>query len=110
VCTKLRHGDRAVDVRLPPVGVTGRAVVLLDDMASTGHTVAQATHQLLAAGAASVDVAVTHALFADDALQLMRAAGVGEIWSTDCIPHASNAVSVVPLLAGALETLREAGE
>jgi ribose-phosphate pyrophosphokinase len=110
VCTKLRHGDRAVDVRLPPVGVTGRAVVLLDDMASTGHTVAQATRQLLAAGAASVDVAVTHALFADDALQLMRAAGVGEIWSTDSIPHASNAVSVVPLLAGALETLREAGE
>ena len=43
----------------------GRSVVILDDMASTGHTVAQAARLLLAAGAASVDVAVTHALFAE---------------------------------------------
>ena len=60
---------------------------------------------LRAAGAASVDVAVTHALFAGDALDLLRAAGVGEVWSSDCIPHPSNAVSVAPLLAGALAGL-----
>ena len=47
-------------------------MVLLDDVASTGHTVARAARLLLAAGAASVDVAVTHALFAGDALQVMQ--------------------------------------
>ena len=57
---------------------------------------------LLAAGAASVDVAVTHALFAGDALAVLRSAGVGEIWSTDCIAHSSNAISMAAPIASAL--------
>ena len=105
VCRKERRSDRDVAIFLPQVAVAGRAVVLLDDVASSGHTLAEAARLLLAAGAASVDVAVTHALFAGDALDLLRAAGVGEVWSSDCIPHASNAVSVAPLLAGALAGL-----
>lgn len=104
VCRKTRHGDRHVDIELPDLPVKGRAVVLMDDVASSGHTVAQAARLLKAAGAATVDVAVTHALFAAGAVQLIREAGAGQIWSTDCIPHASNAVSIVPAVA---EVLRE---
>ena len=102
VCRKVRHGDRDVQVALPDQAVAGRQVVLLDDMASTGHTLAVAARLLLAAGAASVDVAVTHALFSGDAVQMLKDAGVGEIWSTDCVPHASNAVSMAPQIAQAL--------
>ena len=102
VCRKVRHGDKAVEIELPQLPFHGRQVVILDDVASTGHTVAKATRLLLAAGAASVDVAVTHALFAGDALQVMRDAGVGEIWSTDCIPHTTSVVPMAPLLAQAL--------
>jgi ribose-phosphate pyrophosphokinase len=102
VCRKVRHGDRAVEVALPSLDVRGRCVVLLDDVASTGHTLAQATRHLLKAGARSVDVAVTHALFVDDALSLLRQAGVDQIWSTDCVLHESNAVSMAPALAQAL--------
>ena len=98
VCRKVRRGDRAVDIALPDIPVSGRQVVLLDDVVSTGHTLAQATRQLLAAGAASVDVAVTHALFVGDAWQMILSAGVCEVWSTDCIKHASNAISMsVPI-------------
>jgi orotate phosphoribosyltransferase len=50
-------------------------VVLLDDMASTGHTLAQAARLLLQDGAASVDVAVTHALIDAEALAALHAAG-----------------------------------
>lgn len=107
VCQKVRHGDKAVDIVLPPVTVRGRAVVLLDDVASSGRTVARAAQLLCAAGVASVDVAVTHALFADDALQVIQAAGVAHVWSTDCIAHPSNVVSVAPLLAAALQSLLE---
>jgi ribose-phosphate pyrophosphokinase len=103
VCRKVRHGDRYVEVALPTVDVRGRNVVLLDDVASSGHTLAEATRQLLAAGARRVDVAVTHALFADGALQLIKTAGVGEVWSTDCITHSTNAVSMAPAIAAALK-------
>lgn len=102
VCTKVRDGDRDVAIELPPLDAQGRAVVLLDDMASTGRTLALAARLLWQAGAASVDVAVTHALFAGDALQALREAGVGEVWSTDCIPHPSNAVPMAGPLARAL--------
>jgi ribose-phosphate pyrophosphokinase len=106
VCRKTRHGDRDVDVSLPETPVRGRAVVLLDDVASTGRTLAAAARGALAAGATSVDVAVTHALFVGDALAQVQAAGVRQVWSSDCVQHASNAVSVAPLLAAALRKLQ----
>ena len=102
VCEKVRHGDLQVEIALPAIDVQGRQVVLVDDVASSGRTLAQASRLLLAAGAATVDVAVTHALFAQDALQVIHDAGVRHVWSTDCIPHPSNVVSVVPVLAAAL--------
>ena len=105
VCHKVRHGDRVVEVTLPDVTVRGRCAVLLDDVASTGHSVARAAELLLAAGAASVDVAVTHALFSGDALQVMKIAGIGEVWSTDCVEHSSNVVSMASTIAEAITVL-----
>ncbi|MEO3877373.1 ribose-phosphate diphosphokinase [Rheinheimera fenheensis] len=102
VCTKVRSGDKQVHIQLPDVSVSGKNVVLMDDVASSGHTLAEAAKLLRSAGAASVDVAVTHALFAGDALALIKAAGVSRVWSTDCIAHASNAISMAPVLAKAL--------
>jgi ribose-phosphate pyrophosphokinase len=102
VCRKVRHGDRHVEIALPDITAHGRAVVLLDDMASSGHTLAQAARGLLAAGAVSVDVAVTHALFSGDAGPLLWQAGVRQVWSTDCVAHPSNAVSMAPAIAAAL--------
>jgi ribose-phosphate pyrophosphokinase len=107
VCHKVRNGDRSVEIELPDIQVKSRTVVLLDDVASTGHTLARAAQLLLAAGAASVDVAVTHALFAGDALQLLEQAGVAKIWSTDCIEHTSNAVSMAALIAASIHTLTD---
>ncbi|MBB3189874.1 ribose-phosphate diphosphokinase [Halomonas cerina] len=101
-CRKSRNGDRDVVIALPEIDAHGRQVVLMDDVASSGHTLARAAEALLAVGAASVDVAVTHALFVSDALDVIKAAGVGEIWSTDCIAHQSNAIAMAPLLAVAL--------
>jgi ribose-phosphate pyrophosphokinase len=101
-CEKIRRGDKDVQVQLPVVDLKGRRVVILDDVASSGRTLAKATRAAIEAGASSVDVAVTHALFADDALQVIREAGVRHIWSTDCIAHESNVVSIAAILAEAL--------
>ncbi len=104
VCHKVRHGDHAVSIALPACDLRGQAVVLLDDVASSGHTLATAAALALAAGAASVDVAVTHALLAGDALQRIHQSGVGEFWSTDSVAHPSNVVGLAGLLAGAIKS------
>jgi ribose-phosphate pyrophosphokinase len=101
-CEKIRRGDKDVQVQLPAADLKDRRVVILDDVASSGRTLAKATRAAIEAGASSVDVAVTHALFAEDALQVIREAGVRHIWSTDCIAHESNVVSIAAMLAEAL--------
>jgi ribose-phosphate pyrophosphokinase len=99
VASKTRLGDRRVEVSLPPRDYTGVDVVLIDDMASTGRTLAEAARALLAAGAASVDALVTHALFVDDALTVMHDAGIREIWSSDSVTHPTNAFPLAATLA-----------
>ena len=105
VCHKLRHADRAVSVTLPDIALHGRAVVLLDDVASTGRTLVEAARGALTRGAATVDVAVTHALLVGEAMQELREAGVRHVWSTDSVPHPSNVVSIGPMLARALSDI-----
>jgi ribose-phosphate pyrophosphokinase len=102
VCRKTRHGDRDVDVVLPDVRFAGEAVVLMDDVASSGQTLVRAAELLRAAGARSVDVAVTHALLDGAALARIRQAGVGAFWSTDTVAHPTNAVGIAAAVARAL--------
>jgi ribose-phosphate pyrophosphokinase len=102
VCRKTRHGDTEVEVDPPADEVGGREVVLVDDVASSGQTLAAAARVLIAAGAARVDAVVTHAVLAPEAGATLRAAGISEFWSTDTVPHPSNALSIVPLIADAL--------
>jgi ribose-phosphate pyrophosphokinase len=105
VCRKQRLGDRDVRVALPDVALHGRAVVLMDDVASTGRTLVEAARACLDRGAATVDVAVTHALFVGDALADLRAAGIREVWSSDSVPHRSSVVPLAGLLAAGVQSL-----
>ena len=105
VCRKQRRGDRDVSVWLPDLDLRGRAVVLMDDVASTGRTLVEACRASLVAGAASVDVAVTHALFVGDALDELRRAGARHVWSTDAVPHECAGVPLANLLAEAVRSL-----
>jgi ribose-phosphate pyrophosphokinase len=109
VATKTRAGDRDVAIALPAVDLAGREVVVADDVASTGCTLARAAEGCLAGGAARVHVVVTHGLFVGDALAHLRAAGVDGIWSTDSVAHATNAIPLAPLLASALDSAGACG-
>jgi ribose-phosphate pyrophosphokinase len=102
VAQKTRRGDRSVDIRLPARDFAGRATVLVDDVASSGRTLAVAARALREAGASRVDVLVTHALFAGDAMATLLDAGVDEVWSSDSISHPSNRFSLAPALAAAV--------
>lgn len=102
VASKRRIGDREVGIALPQEVGEFDAVVLVDDVASTGTTLAEAARLLVQAGITSIDVAVTHALFAGDAWNRLKQAGVGEIVSTDSISHPTNRMCLAPLLADAV--------
>lgn len=102
VASKTRNDDRRVVVTLPPHDYANRPVVLVDDLASTGHTLAEAARALIGAGAARVDALVTHALFVGDALELMHRAGVGEVWSSDSVTHPTNAFALAETLAATI--------
>lgn len=102
VAHKERFGDRQVRVTLPDADYRDRYIVLVDDVASTGHTLEQAARELARFQPAGISVLVTHALFVGDAEERLHRAGIGQIWSTDTIPHSSNALHLEHLLAESL--------
>lgn len=105
VASKQRFGDSDVRVSLPVARYGGRHVVLVDDIASTGHTLVAACEKLAPYQPASITVMVTHALFVGDALSRISAAGADEIWSCDSIVHSTNRISLADCLARALISL-----
>jgi len=98
---KTRLGDRSVRIRFPTVPPARRAV-LLDDIASSGTTLAAGARALRRAGVDAVEAVVVHAIFAPGALGRVRAAGVTRIASCDTIPHPTNAIRTAALVAQAL--------
>ncbi len=102
VAKKVRQGDKQVTITLPDYDFNNKPVVIVDDMASTGRTIAIATGLLLAAGAKQVYVAVTHPLFCGNAETHILQAGVEKIWSTDSISHSSACITLDKLLARAI--------
>jgi ribose-phosphate pyrophosphokinase len=105
VACKERLGDREIRITLPDLDLSSNAVVLVDDVISSGQTIAIALEACLKRGAERVDVLVTHPLFAQGAIERLRQAGVGEIWSTDSIPHPSNCIVLTNLIAEAVQRI-----
>ncbi len=105
VCEKIRRGDREVEISLPDINLENRTVVIVDDVASSGKTLAVAAAQCIAYKARHVDVLVTHALFTDHVKQDLRQAGVRHIWSTDSVSHETNVIPLCGLLKQAVLNL-----
>jgi ribose-phosphate pyrophosphokinase len=97
---KIRTGDREVSVSLPdPKLIHGRSPVIVDDIASSGRTLAEAATALRGLNSLPVTCVVVHALLDEPAAAALRAAGVARLVSTNTITHPTNRIDVVPLLA-----------
>lgn len=109
VLRKIRHGDRDVEITIPDLsGFRDRRPVLIDDIASSGHTMIEAARQLPGRGLARPVCAVVHGLFAGDAFE--RLSAVAErVVSTDAVPHRSNAIALAALVADAITRNLDAG-
>lgn len=78
------------------IDLSGKIVLILDDMIDTGKTTRLAARVLLQAGAAKVIVAATHGIFSGDAIESFRSdrevvqgrlvRPISEIFVTDSIP------------------------
>ncbi len=102
VAHKQRFGDHTVQIQLPEMSVADRTVVLVDDVISSGHTLAVIAGLLKKAGATHLECLVTHALFTNSVEQLLNNSGIKKIVSSDSIPHSSNGAWLAPLLAKTL--------
>ena len=105
IADKNRLGDKQVEMRLPDRDFGSQPVVIIDDMASTGRTLAKAAGLLQSAGCQDIYTVVTHALFCDDAYDHILNAGVKTIWSTDSIDHPSSCIRLGALLANAIKAI-----
>ena len=88
----------------------GRPDLLVDDICSSGATLAVSAGLLKAAGAASIDAGVVHALFDAHIQARLTAAGVRNIVSSDAVRHPTNAAPLAGVLAKALRDEVKPGE
>ncbi len=99
VLSKQRFGDRDVRVSVPHVDqYRDHTPVLVDDIISTGKTMLQAASHLHEAGLQGTICIGVHGIFADGALEEMRAAGV-RVVTSNSIPDDSNEIDLAPLIA-----------
>jgi len=93
----------ALTVRLTAkkVAVAGKRVGIVDEVISTGGTVAAAVKELRTQGATHVSVACLHGLFAGNALERLK--GCDDLACSDTLPGPQTKFSVAPEIAAALK-------
>jgi ribose-phosphate pyrophosphokinase len=100
---KKRIDAHTVQVAPKNIDAEGRIVAIVDDLISTGGTMARATSTLLAQGAKEVHCAATHGLFVNNAAKTLFDAGVKSIAVVDTIPGKHASVSASPAVVRGIE-------
>ncbi|BAK54418.1 MULTISPECIES: ribose-phosphate diphosphokinase [Sulfurisphaera] len=80
---------------LPELRLSGKDVIIVDDIISTGGTMIQATRAAYEHGARKVISVAVHSLFLDNAYEKLINSGVKEIVTTNTIPQDPSKVTVV---------------
>lgn len=106
VLNKIRQGDREVEVSVPQVeAYKNHNPVLVDDIISTAHTMIETVGSLIKAGMNPPVCIGVHAIFAGNAYQELKDAGVAEIITCNTILHESNRIDISNLLAEGYQQL-----
>jgi ribose-phosphate pyrophosphokinase len=100
----VKHRKSATDVEMSSgdVEVSGRDIILVDDMISTGGTMQEAVSILHEQNAKRIYVTCVHPVLADKAVSKVYQAGVEEIHATDTIDRSVSRLSTAPVIADVL--------
>ncbi|RMG92138.1 MAG: ribose-phosphate diphosphokinase [Zetaproteobacteria bacterium] len=102
---KKRFADREVAVSFPEAAVSGRHCILVDDIISSGETLARAAEALMSLGARSIECVVTHCLADAEAIRRLQESGIRIIRSTDSVPNTTASIQLAPWLADGLRQM-----
>ena len=91
---KTRIDGATVEIKPKNLDAQDKKVAVIDDIISTGGTMAKSIRELKNQGADKVFVACTHGLFVGDSVRKIVAAGCDEIISTDTIKTKMNCSAV----------------
>jgi ribose-phosphate pyrophosphokinase len=100
---KTRIDGSTVEMKPKKLDAENKTVVIIDDIISTGGTMALAIKELKKHGAKKVLVACTHGLFAGDAVKKLNSAGCDDIISTDTIISNHSKVKIAPCIANLIK-------
>lgn len=99
---KTRLSGDTVTLKPKNIAVKGRDVIIIDDIISTGGTMAETISLLRGQGAHEVFIACVHPVLSSNAVLKLFKAGVKGIIATDTIDKGVSVVSVAPVIAEAL--------
>jgi len=98
VLKKTRFSSRNVKVEMiKSIPIKGKNVIIVDDIISTGHTIAEAAKKARRKGAKSITAICVHGLFVEGAIEKLKKAGVTKVISTNTIGHKTNGIDVSEL-------------
>jgi ribose-phosphate pyrophosphokinase len=96
---KTRIDGETIEIKPKKLDAQDKNVAIIDDIISTGGTMAKSIQHLKDHGAKRVMVACTHGLFAGEAIKKLKSSGVAEIISTDTIQGQYSKVQTSPIIA-----------
>jgi len=99
---KTRIDGTTVKITPKTLNAHGKHVAIIDDIISTGGTMANSIKELKKQGAKTVSVACTHGLFVGGAKEKLLSAGCDEIIATDTIENEFSKVSAAQCIAETL--------
>lgn len=93
-----------IEVRMAPkkVSVASRPVIIVDDIISTGGTIATAAGMLYQQGASDVYAACVHGVLSGGAYARLMATGIRDVICSDTIERASSRISAADTIARAI--------
>jgi len=95
---KTRLSGDTVEIRPKEINTKGRDVAIVDDIISTGGTMAKACEVLKREGTLKVLSGATHLLMISNAEERLKKAGIDKIFGSDSIPSKFSDISIAGII------------